>query len=168
MEIAGARTVCGSCVAANETGTDCVDSCNFEYTWQTVGGERKCVDGELLEPRGCDGVPGSGAYTNKCGRYQRLCRHYLFNVGSLYRTSKMGTPGASPLKSVSLEVPTNKSLRRPNPIFKGIASCVAFSETLEVFPKMWGLPEDQFVGSSAETDFKGLVLDFSKKALRCP
>ena len=53
--------MCGSCVTANETGTDCVDSCEFEYTWQPVNGssgELKCLNTDRLEPEGCDGVPG--------------------------------------------------------------------------------------------------------------
>ena len=61
--IAGAHIVCGSCVSANETGTDCLDSCEFEYTWQRSGdggeGEEQCLHIETqLEPEGCNGVPG--------------------------------------------------------------------------------------------------------------
>ena len=55
--------MCGSCVPANETGTDCLDSCEFEYTWQRPasggGGEAQCLHIEtMLEPEGCNGVPG--------------------------------------------------------------------------------------------------------------
>ena len=60
-ECTGAHIVCGSCVSANETGTDCLDSCEFEYTWQQTGdgGEAQCLHIETkLEPEGCNGVPG--------------------------------------------------------------------------------------------------------------
>ena len=54
--------MCGSCVSANETGTDCLDSCEFEYTWQrpaSGGDEPQCLHIETkLEPEGCNGVPG--------------------------------------------------------------------------------------------------------------
>ena len=54
--------MCGSCVTANETGTDCVDSCEFEYTWQPVGYELQCLHTETKQqPEGCDGVPGTHA-----------------------------------------------------------------------------------------------------------
>ena len=58
--------MCGSCVSANETGTDCLDSCEFEYTWQRPAsgkeGELQCLHSETKqEPEGCDGVPGKHA-----------------------------------------------------------------------------------------------------------